>query len=136
MNKTDDAREGDDNLLRADEAADGAPEDGDDNAFEVEHEGQVYRLPGALQGGFLRQAVGTHAGHKRLQAGGEAAERMAQTGQVLQREIDGWSPELAGKLVDYAQGHGVSLDELGAADDPRVWKILHRAWQGDKAGQR
>jgi hypothetical protein len=30
----------------------------------------------------------------------------------------------------------VTLDELGAADDPRVWKILHRAWQGDQAGRR
>jgi hypothetical protein len=61
---------------------------------------------------------------------------MAQTGRVLSQQIDGWSPELAGKLVDYAQGHGVTLDELGAADDPRVWKILHRAWQGDQAAQR
>jgi hypothetical protein len=61
---------------------------------------------------------------------------MAQTGRTLQREIENWSPELAAKLVDYAQGHGVTLDELGAADDPRVWKVLHRAWRGDQAGRR
>jgi len=222
MDKTDAAREGEDDVLRgqepsaADDCADG------DGCFEVEHEGQVYRLPGALQGGFLRQAdytrktqelaahrraleaersavaahaqtvqavgadgarlaaldhqlaelhavdwrafasqdpqaaqalwgrfqemsqaraaladaIAHHAGRKQLQAARDAAERMAQTGRILQSEIDGWSPELAGKLVDYAQGHGVTLDELGAADDPRVWKILHRAWQGDQSAQR
>jgi len=214
------ADEADDESVR-DAACDPAG-DGADDGFEVEHDGQVYRLPGALQGGFLRQADYTrktqelaahrkameteraalaaqaaeqrsasganaqlaaldhelselravdwrafaahdaraaqamwarrqemsqardslaqalahHADRKRLQAAQEAAARMAQTGRVLGQEIDGWSPELAGKLVDYAQGHGVTLDELGAADDPRVWKILHCAWQGDQAGRR
>lgn len=224
MDKTDAAREGEDELLRDDQGQAAAPEDAGtgDDCFEVEHEGQVYRLPGALKGGFLRradytrktqqlaahrktleaeraalaahvqavhaasvdgaqlaaldhqlaelngvdwdafaahdpqraqalwarfqemaqardalaQAVAHHASRKQLQAAREAAERMAQTGRILGQEIDGWSPELAGKLVDYAQGHGVTLDELGAADDPRVWRILHRAWQGDQAAQR
>ena len=222
MDKTDGAREGEDELLRgADGTGSATAEDADDD-FEVEHDGQVFRLPGALKGGFLRQADYTrktqevaahrraleaeraavaaqagahqaetadqaqlaaldhqlaelhsvdwrgfaaqdpgaaqalwtrfqqmaqardgyaqalahHADRKRLQAAREAAERMAQTGRVLQQQIEGWSPELAGKLVDYAQGHGVTLDELGAADDPRVWKILHRAWCGDEACQR
>jgi hypothetical protein len=61
---------------------------------------------------------------------------MADTGRALQKEIDGWSPELAARLVDYARGHGVTLEELGAANDPRVWKIIHRAYQGDQASQR
>ncbi len=190
-----------------------------DDTFDLEHEGQVYQLPGALKGGFLRQADYTRktqelAGHRRaLLAEREAVARAAQAvasaghdhvqlaaldhqlqdlagvdwqafaaqdphaaqalwnrahamgqardglaqaiahrqergriaavqqkaasmaaaGQTLAREVDGWSPELAAKLVDYAQGHGVTLDELGAADDPRVWKILHRAYQGDQA---
>lgn len=84
----------------------------------------------------LAQALNHHATRRHLQAAREAAERMAETGRVLAREIDGWSPETAGKLVDYAQTHGVTLDELSAADDPRVWKILHRAWQADQASQR
>jgi hypothetical protein len=61
---------------------------------------------------------------------------MAETGRTLQKEIDGWSPEMAAKLVDYARTHGVTLEELSQQDDPRVWKILHRAYQADAATQR
>lgn len=81
-------------------------------------------------------AIAHHESHGRIAAAREAAERMAQAGQVLARDIEGWSPETAGKLVDYAQTHGVTLDEMRAADDPRVWKILHRAWQADQASQK
>jgi len=81
----------------------------------------------------LAESLAHHASRAQLQAAREAAARMAATGQALQREIDGWSPELAAKLVDYARGHGVTLQEMGAADDPRVWKILHCAYQGDSA---
>jgi len=218
MDKNDDALMGEDAIAPVDQDLPDATGDGpDDDTFEVEHEGDVYQLPGALKGGFLRQADYTrktqelaqhrraliaereavaqqahavghaHAGgvqlaaldhqladlrgvdwqafaahdphgaqalwgrfqalaqardglaqtlaHHRsraeVQAAREAAARMAATGQKLQQEIDGWSPELAAKLVDYARGHGVTLDELGAADDPRVWKILHCAYRGD-----
>ena len=81
-------------------------------------------------------AVSQHLAGSRVAQAQAAAARMAQTGRTLQQEIDGWSPELAAKLVDYARGHGVTLEELGAADDPRVWKIIHRAYQGDQASQR
>jgi hypothetical protein len=84
----------------------------------------------------LAQAIGHRAAHGRLQAAHAAAGRMAEAGRTLQKEIDGWSPELAAKLVDYARGHGVTLEELSQQDDPRVWKILHRACQADEAGQR
>jgi len=220
MDRNDDALMGEETA--APNAVDAYDEAPDDDGFEVEHEGQVYQLPGALKGGFLRQADYTrktqelaehrraleaeraavaahaqaagqadadqvrlaaldhqlaelhgvdwrefahqdpqaaqalwsrleamtqtrealaqalshHAGRRQLQAAREAAERMAQTGQVLAREIEGWSPHMAGQLVDYAQTHGVTLDELSAADDPRVWKILHRAWLADQASQK
>ncbi|HEX3888704.1 MAG TPA: hypothetical protein VHW05_14500 [Phenylobacterium sp.] len=211
-----------DDLVRADSYPADSAEAGAPECFELEHQGQVYQLPNALKGGFLRQADYTRktqelAAHKRalvathqavarqaqaaqgalgdrahlaaldqwlrtfgatdwrtlaqqnpqraqalwarfqqtkalrdryaaavshygaqaaVTAGRQAAQRMAQTGAVLQREIPGWSPELAGKLVDYAQGHGVTLEEMRAADDPRVWKIIHCAYQGDCANQR
>ncbi|WP_394764285.1 hypothetical protein [Phenylobacterium sp.] len=84
----------------------------------------------------LAQTIGQRAAHGRLQAAHAAAARMAEAGRTLQKEIDGWSPELAAKLVDYAQTHGVTLEELSQQDDPRVWKILHRAHQAEMAGQR
>jgi hypothetical protein len=81
----------------------------------------------------LAERLAHHAERGRLQAAREGAARMAATGQALQRDVEGWSPELAAKLIEYGRGHGVTLDELGAADDPRVWKILHCAYQGDLA---
>jgi hypothetical protein len=40
---------------------------------------------------------------------------------------------VAGKLVDYARAFGVTLEELGRAADPRLWKLLHKAWRADQA---
>ncbi|MEO8113916.1 MAG: hypothetical protein ABI655_06020 [Phenylobacterium sp.] len=81
-------------------------------------------------------AVAHHEHGSRLAAVREAAEQMAQTGRTLQQEIEGWSPEVAGKLVEYAKAFGVTLEELAQAADPRVWKILHRAYQADQASQK
>jgi len=220
------ASQADDELMRAEdpvaEGRAGADADEADDGFDIEHEGQVYRLPGALKGGFLRQADYTrktqelaahrrsleaaaeamaahaqatdgaladrahlaaldrqlagfgavdwqtlarndprraealwgqcqqtqalrdryaacaaqHAQHSQIQVAHEAAARMAETGRTLAKEIDGWSPELAAKLVDYARSHGVTLAELHGQDDPRVWKILHRAFQADQTNAR
>lgn len=80
--------------------------------------------------------VDHHAERGRLEAAREAAEQMAETGRVLRQEIEGWSPEMAAQLVDYAQAFGVTLDELREVADPRLWKLLHRAWQADEAGER
>lgn len=68
----------------------------------------------------------------RLAAERELAEQMAQTGKVLAQEIDGWSPEVAAKLVEYAAAFGVTLDELREVADARLWKILHRAHLGEQ----
>lgn len=68
----------------------------------------------------------------RLDAERRLADEMAQAGQVLSREIQGWSPEIALKLVDYAQAFGVTLEELREVADARLWKILHRAHQGEE----
>lgn len=79
------------------------------------------------------QAVAHHETHGRLNADREAAQAMAETGRVLAREIPGWSPELAAKLSDYAVSQGVTLEELKAASDPRIWKVLHKAFQAEHA---
>ena len=218
---------GEDELARvqqlAGQDAEGPPdEDGPDDTFEVELDGQVHTLPAALKGAFLRQADYTrktqelaehrraaeaerralaehrqalegagsdqahlaalesqlagfaqadwqaiaqadphraqalwaqfqetktlrdqyayalshHAARSDLLAAREAAEQMAETGRTLQREIEGWSPEVASKLVDYAKAFGVTLEELSQMADPRLWKVLHRAYQADQAGQQ
>lgn len=61
----------------------------------------------------------------------QVADEMARAGAVLSREIEGWSPEVANKLVEYAGAFGVTLDELREVADPRLWKVLHRAYVGD-----
>ncbi len=80
-------------------------------------------------------ALSHHEARGQLQAAREAAERMSETGRVLRQEIEGWSPEVANKLVEYAQAFGVTLEELSQAADPRLWKMLHKAYQADQAGQ-
>ena len=62
--------------------------------------------------------------------------QITETGKVLSRDIEGWSPEVAAKLVDYAGAFGVSLEELREIADPRLWKILHRAHAGDEAAKQ
>jgi len=78
-------------------------------------------------------ALSHHEAQSELNSAREAAERMAQTGRVLQQEIDGWSPEIAAKLVDYAQAFGVTHEELAQMADPRLWKLLHKAHLADQA---
>lgn len=83
----------------------------------------------------LAHAVSHHEERSQLKAAREAAEAMAETGRRLSQEIDGWSPEVAGKLIAYAQAFGVTPDELREAADPRLWKLLHKAWRADQAEQ-
>lgn len=79
----------------------------------------------------------THQAHQsQVQAEREAAARLVETGQVLAKTIEGWSPQVASDLVKYAADFGVSLDELREIADPRLWQILHRAHQGDQSARR
>ncbi len=82
----------------------------------------------------LAYAVSHHEQGAALATARKAADAMAEAGRTLSQEIEGWSPEVAGKLVDYAQAFGVTLDELREAADPRLWKLLHKAWKADQAG--
>lgn len=80
-------------------------------------------------------ALAHHDQRRALEAARESAEAMAATGAKLREEIEGWSPEVAAKLVEYGQAFGVTLEELAQMADPRLWKVLHRAWRADQAGQ-
>jgi hypothetical protein len=83
----------------------------------------------------LAYAVSHHQERSALQAAREAAEAMAETGRALSQEIEGWSPEVASKLVDYAQAFGVTMEEMREMADPRLWKLLHKAWRADQASE-
>ncbi|MEW5685791.1 MAG: hypothetical protein AB1942_12810 [Pseudomonadota bacterium] len=75
----------------------------------------------------------SHHDHRRaLEATRESAEAMAATGARLREEIEGWSPEVAAKLVEYGQAFGVTMEELAEMADPRLWKLLHKAWRADQ----
>ncbi|WP_397419649.1 hypothetical protein [Phenylobacterium sp.] len=80
----------------------------------------------------LSDAAGRSEAQEQLSRARETAEAMARTGQALRQEIEGWSPETAAKLVDYARAFGVTMEELAEAADPRLWKLLHKAWKADQ----
>lgn len=77
--------------------------------------------------------VNHRAAREQLEAAREAAEAMSEAGRQLSREIEGWSPEVAAKLVEYGQAFGVTLEEFAQMADPRFWKLLHKAYQADQA---
>lgn len=50
---------------------------------------------------------------------------------VLSRDVPGWSPQLAGEMATFAQKEfGFSRDEIDQVLDPRLIKLLHRAYSG------
>ena len=66
----------------------------------------------------------------------EHARRVEQGHAVLAREIDGWSPQMASRLAQYAVGQGITPEELHELSDPRLVKILHHACLGHEAEQQ
>ena len=70
---------------------------------------------------------------KALEAQQNLAKQIEQSNAVLARDIKGWSPELAGKLRDFAvEKLGFSAQELGQVTDARIVKLLHRAYVGNQ----
>jgi hypothetical protein len=51
---------------------------------------------------------------------------MRETVQTLQRDIPGFTPDLANKIVDHAmKAFGLQPEEARQMNDPRVWKLIH-----------
>lgn len=57
----------------------------------------------------------------------QAATRLEEGRRELERDIKGWSPELAGKLMQTAKSLGFRDEELANVSDPRTVKLLHEA---------
>jgi hypothetical protein len=66
----------------------------------------------------------------------EHARQVEQGHAILAQQIDGWSPQLAAKLAQYAQDQGLHPEEIAGLSDPRLVKILHDACIGHEAQQQ
>lgn len=55
------------------------------------------------------------------------ARQLMEARQVLEREIKGWSPELAGKLKEYGLTQGFPEEAMDTITQPAIVKILHKA---------
>lgn len=63
----------------------------------------------------------------------QAIAKQLQEGQaVLARDIKGWSPELAAKLVDYGVSTGLTREQVSSITDPNQVKLLHKAFLYDQ----
>lgn len=81
--------------------------------------------------GELAAAMEQQGWEEALKAQHDHAMRVQDGLEVLAREIDGWSPELAGKLMQFGQAElGFTPEEMSQAMDPRLIKLLHRAYDG------
>lgn len=60
------------------------------------------------------------------------AKQLMEARQVLERDIKGWSPELAGKLMEYGSTQGFSAQELNNVTQPAMVKALHKAYLYDQ----
>lgn len=61
------------------------------------------------------------------------AKQIEEGQAVLARDIKDWSPEVAGKLSDFAvREFGFSPQEVGSIIDPRMVKVLHRLFEADQ----
>jgi hypothetical protein len=78
-----------------------------------------------------REIAAGHLSHKQsvkaFEQQREHARQVEHARAVVSRDIEGWSPERAQQLVQYALDHGISEDELNALSDPRMIKVLHHA---------
>lgn len=62
----------------------------------------------------------------------ETAKRAEAGRAVLEREIKGWSPEVAKQLTAYGKEIGFTDQELAQVSNPRAVLLLHKAMQFDQ----
>lgn len=62
------------------------------------------------------------------------ATQIQERNTVLARDIKGWGPDLAAKVIAHANKEfGITPEELQVATDPRVVKVIFAAMQGAEA---
>lgn len=71
---------------------------------------------------------------KAFEAQRDNAKRVEEGHAALARDIKDWNPEIFGKVRDFgAREFGFDPGEIAAVHDPRMLKVLHRAYLGDQA---
>lgn len=63
----------------------------------------------------------------------DLAKRVEQTNAFAKENIKGWTPQLTDTLVKYAVDTGIPETVLQKQWSPVLYKLLHRAWVGEKA---
>jgi hypothetical protein len=64
------------------------------------------------------------------------AAQVQQAHAAVSQAIEGWSPQKAGQLAQYAMSQGITPQELEGLADPRLVMILHHAAIGHAAQQQ
>ena len=57
------------------------------------------------------------------------AQQIEQGKAQLAQQIDGWSPEYAAKLGQFAMSQGLTPQEVSSVSDPRLVVLLHHAYR-------
>jgi hypothetical protein len=91
----------------------------------------------------MKQAHEIAAGHlahrQQVQAFNQQRQRAMQVehGKAqLAQHIEGWSPEYAAKLGQFAMSQGLTPQEVSSVSDPRLVVLLHHAYRGHQADQQ
>jgi hypothetical protein len=66
----------------------------------------------------------------------EFAKRVEETRQFAMKEIEGWTPEMDQKLLEFAQSMEIPEDSIRSNLNPVFYKLLHRAWIGEQTLSR
>jgi hypothetical protein len=61
-----------------------------------------------------------------------SARQLMEARQVLERDIKGWSPELAGKLMEHGVKKGIPADAMQNITNPALVKLLHDSYLLDQ----
>ena len=73
------------------------------------------------------QAIRNHQQNRALEAQRGRAAQVDNGRATLRQEVEGWSPELAGRIVLAGKANGFSEPELQSVTDPRLVKVLNKA---------
>lgn len=84
----------------------------------------------------LRGAIAQSEYISKERAQRETAKRVAEGNAVLQRDIKGWSPEVASKVMSYGKDSGFPEEVLSQVTEPAFVKVLHKAYLYDQLAKQ